>query len=212
MTDTLNVDIQTPLGSAPDPRSSRGRVGPIREGVTSDQERLFLRQGVGELLRRARRARGRSRRWLALATGASLRHVQRLEAGHRRPSEVLLRSIAGALEPDDPGPLGDALVAAAGESLTPGCWRYWWRRQVRAILAGHRPLPSEIAKPMALHRAASSAMAEALSLMTTEHFDDPEAMERAGELIDRARALRDAAGPPFVLQIGPHRFSFGWEL
>jgi transcriptional regulator with XRE-family HTH domain len=180
------------------------------------EEKAQLRATLGVALRLERSNAGRSQAWLARATGADRSTIRKVEAGDRRPSGALLRSVASALDPDDPRPLAARLCAAAGSSLardTPGKCRHWQRRAAEAMLAGRRPLPTRIARAVELHTAASRAHREAMAILDRPGaLDDPEALGESCRLMDEARRLRAEAGPPFTLHVAGREFSYGFGL
>lgn len=178
-----------------------------------DAERAHLVAGVGALVRQERVAGGWRMARLALATGVARQTVWRLENGRRRPSRALLVGLAGAFRADDPRPLAHRFVEAAGASLvenTPGGWRRRQRRQDAALLAGWRPLPSNLATRLAAHRAASAAWRELLALLAPENFDDPAALAAVRALMDQAHELMEVAGDPVRLVVGNHVIRAAW--
>lgn len=115
----------------------------VRTGDVPDVERERLAATLGALLRAERLAAGYSTRRLARAVGCSRSTIRRLQAGQLRPREVTLRYLASVLAVDDPGPLAERLIEAAGASLrpdTPGAIRSRHRRAIAAQRqAGTRP-------------------------------------------------------------------------
>jgi transcriptional regulator with XRE-family HTH domain len=187
---------------------SRVRVTP------TPAERARLAEVLGGLLRSERLAAGWSLRRLAKAVGCATSTVRRLQAGQLRPRESLLWSLATVIAVDDPAPLAARLLEAAGPSLQPdtdGSVRRRNRRAVVAFLAGYRPLPTRIARPLRLHREADAAQSMALSLLAPDvALEDPTALGESVRLLAAARALREQAGPPFVVLLGNREIRAGW--
>ncbi|MCM3886652.1 helix-turn-helix domain-containing protein [Frankia sp. R82] len=180
-------------------------------------ERNVLAGGFGAVLREARRERRLSAAALARRCGCSTSLVEQLERGTCRLRVRTVTVLAYALDPDAPDPLAERLRAAAGQSLRPDTARSeraWSRRTVGAFVAGARPLPSEIARSIALHTEAAACRRTALALL-----DQPDAMHnaavlaRARALLERGRTADAAAGPPVELRFGSHpprRYGFGF--
>jgi hypothetical protein len=184
-----------------------------QDGWVPPAERARLAAEFGALLRAERCARGWSLRRLAAAVPCHRSTLTYLQAGARRPRRVLLRAVASVLDPDDPVPLGDRLIAAAGPSVVADS-RTQAARRVRlshlAILAGHRPLPSDVARRIGLHRQAAAAWWQSLAVLDRPGaLDDPAALQRAAELRDQAWQLTAEAGPAITLVLGRHRLCFG---
>ncbi|WP_198145393.1 helix-turn-helix domain-containing protein [Frankia sp. EAN1pec] len=175
-------------------------------------ERAYLRAGVGSRLEAARRAAGLSRLALARRVGCSAGLVRHLERGTCRPREAAVRWLAYALEPDDPAPLREALLQAAGDSLRPdtsGTARAWTRRCEHAFLAGHWPVPSDVAQAIAAHQAAAAANREALAILDRPGaMRSVRALDQASALLDRALVLAEQAGPPVTVIVGRHRRTY----
>lgn len=181
----------------------------------SDAERNALVSGLGVLLRTERVVTGWSFRRLARAVGCAPSTLWRIETGRRRPSEGMLRCIASVVAVDDPRPLADRLVAAAGASLvadTPGSLRRRRRLANAALLAGHKPLPTDLARRMALHRRADALYRQAFALIETPAVDDLAGLYRIGDLLAESRRLRAEAGPPITLMVGRRQIHAGWIL
>lgn len=191
---------------------SRARDGlplpdrPVATGRVPPDESARLAATLGELLHRERTAAGWSTRRLAAAVGAARSTIRRLETGQRRPRPSLLKCIASVLAVDDPKPLADRLIAAAGDSIradTDGTIRYRNRRANAALLAGRKPLPTDLARSLALHRQADAARARANELFYQPGaLNDVDVLDEIHRLHDQARQLRAQAGPPFILRIG----------
>lgn len=170
---------------------------------------------LGALLRAERLAAGYSFRRLARAIPCAPSTVWRLEVGQHWPRPSLLRSIAAVLHVDgDPRPLALQLIAAAGDDLRPDSdrterWRM--RRAHDAIVAGHRPLPTELERRLGQHRAASAARSRAMALLGRHGaLNDPELLAEAQALLEQARQLREQAGPPITVLVGRHQITAGW--
>ncbi|MGO1054520.1 helix-turn-helix domain-containing protein [Crossiella sp. CA198] len=168
------------------------------------------------MLRRERLAAGYSLLRLARATGCARSTIRRLQAGQLRPRESLLRCIAGVLAVDDPAPLAARLIKAAGSSCqpdTPASQRARSRRATTAALAGHRPLPIDLARALTLHRQADAAWSRALALLARPGaLGNVTVLDEVLRLQDRARLLREQAGPPVILIIGNHQIKAGWSM
>ncbi|MFC5748909.1 helix-turn-helix domain-containing protein [Actinomadura rugatobispora] len=178
-------------------------------------ERERLAATLGETLRRLRAEAGLGTRALAVRAATTRSTVVRLERGERRPRRSMLSSLAMGLDPDRHVELLEVLAAAAGPSLRPesdGSARFR-RRQIEAgILAGRVPLPSNIARPLALHRQADAASRKAERILARPGaLDDAEALAVVNELMDVARRLREQAGRPFTLYLGKHRIRVGYR-
>ena len=149
---------------------------------------------------------------LANRAAVALSTISRLEHGLMRPRASLLGLIAYALDPDDPAPIRDQLVAATGTSLAPEgrlTARGRARRVARGVANGDVPLPTEVRERIAAHEAADEAHAAATRLLA--RADDPTALAEAGRLLEEARRLRAVAGPPVVVQAGARRVVYGWS-
>lgn len=193
---------------------SRAHGAPPRAGRVPPAEQRLLRTHLGALLRAERRAAGLGTRRLALAVGCDRRTLQRLEVGQQRPRLVLLRYLASVLAVDDPAPLAERLIEAAGSSIrpdTPTSVRQRRKRADAAILAGHQPLPAALARRLALHRAADAAHGRALALLGQAGvLDDVAVLAEAQRLLEESRRLREQAGPPIVIRVGRHEIRAGW--
>lgn len=177
-------------------------------------ERAALAASLGALLRSERLAAGWSTRRLALACGCARSTICRLENGERRPRAGILRLIASVLAVDDPKPLAERLIAAAGDSLRPdtdGWLRLRQRRAVAATLAGHKPLPSDMTRRIELFTAARVARQQAYALLVLPKCTVAQ-LGKAEQLLATAREAEKRAGRPFTLILGKHRFSFGWDV
>jgi transcriptional regulator with XRE-family HTH domain len=145
-----------------------------------------------------------------------VRTIERLEAGERRPSPSLLCWLAGALDPEDPKALTERLIEAAGASLardTPGKQRHWYRLAMRAFVAGHRPLPADLAREIALRTEISRLRSAAFGAIGEPGvLDDGARLHQINLALDEARRLEQMAGPPFILRFGPHEFRYGFGL
>jgi transcriptional regulator with XRE-family HTH domain len=177
-------------------------------------ERAQLAATVGAVLRAARLDRGWGTRRLAAAIGCARSTVQRLEAGQLRPRRCTLAYLASALAPDDPVPLRTRLIEAAGELLRPdtaGAIRQRQRRANAALLAGRMPLPTELARRLQLHRAASASWWRATRLIDMPGaLDDPDQLAEALQLFEQARQLRAQAGPSITIRCGRREIRAGW--
>lgn len=187
--------------------------GPTRGHVPPD-EREHLAATLGELLRRERRAAGWSTRGLARAVGCARSTIRRLQAGQLRPRESLLRCIASVIAVDDPKPLAAKLIDAAGTSIRPdtdGTSRQRSKRANAALLAGHKPLPTDLARSLALHRRADAAWFRASALIDKPGaLDDVDVLDEIIRLHAEVRQLREQAGPAVVILVGRHRIEAGW--
>lgn len=157
---------------------------------------------------------GLSYRGLAARTGITGPSLHALEHGRIRARRVTLRFLALGLDPDRDEEIEARLVAAAGGDLAPdtdGARRWRQRRYHACVLAGTAPLPVEIARPLALHRAADAAEAKVRALMGRPGaLDDVAQLEEMLRLHAQARRLRAEAGPPVILDIGGRRISAGF--
>lgn len=210
-------------GDRPDDRGSRARVLGDRDqaatGRTMDSrpgpaEREQLVRTLGATLRMLREAHGMGTRRLAERAACARSTVTRLERGERRPRASLLAHLAYAMNPDDPEPLREVLIAAAGDLLAPES-EWSQRRRLRAInagvLAGRVPLPGDLASRLAMHRRADMARQRAFALMDDPAaWDDAEALEAASRLLDESTALREQAGPPIIVYLGGHEIRAGF--
>lgn len=178
-------------------------------------EREQLRASLGALLAAERVAAGYSQCQLARAIGCARSTIERLELGERRPRECLLRYLASVLAVDDPRPLAERLIAAAGEACRPdtaAAVRHRRRRADAALLAGWMPLPARIAQPLALHRQADAARACAHRLFDAPGaLGDTATLAEINRLMAEARYLRALAGPPIVIVVGGRRIAAGWS-
>lgn len=206
-----------------DDRGSRARVlgdrdqaatGRAMHNRPSPDEREQLARTLGATLRTLREAHGMGTRRLAERAACARSTVTRLERGERRPRASLLAHLAYAMNPDDPEPLREVLIAAAGRSLVPES-EWSERRRLRAInagvLAGRVQLPSDVAGRLALHQRADGARRQAFALMDDPAaWDDAEALEAASRLLDESTALREQAGPPIIVYLGGHGIRAGF--
>jgi transcriptional regulator with XRE-family HTH domain len=195
---------------------SRARVA-VGSGRLPDDERTFLRAGFGGVLRAARRERGLSVPALARRCGCSVSLVEQLEAGRCRPRVGTCEVLAYALDPDAPGPLAEQLRQAAGDALRPDTARSeraWTRRTIRAFVTGARPLPSEIARSIALHTEAAVCFRTAMVMLNTPGAMTNEAiLTQAMALFHRGRVADAAAGMPVEVRFGSHpprRYGVGY--
>lgn len=207
--------------SAP-PGLSRTRAGVappavhalVASGRVPPGERERLAATIGVLLRTERLAAGYGTRRAAAAIGCERSTVRRLESGQLRPREVTLRCIAAAYRPDDPRPLAQRLIAAAGASLRPdtdGAVRRRIRRANAAILAGRRRLPSDLERRLVLHRRADAMHRRVDALLAAPGaLDDPDVLGQALDLHTEASRLREQAGPPITIRIGKNEITAGW--
>lgn len=187
-------------------RSERSRPGP------DERERLV--RTLGETLRTLREAHGMGTRRLAERAACARSTVTRLECGERRPRASLLAHLAYAMNPDDPDPLRDVLVAAAGDSLVPES-EWSQRRRIRTInagvLAGKVRLPSHVERALALHRRAEAARRQAYALTNDPaSWDDAEALELASRLLEESMRLRAQAGPALIIHLGGRQIRAGF--
>lgn len=159
---------------------------------------------------------GLSYRGLAARTGLTAPSLHALEHGRIRPRRVTLRFLALGLDPDRADELEARLVAAAGAEVAPdteGSFRWRQRRYQACVLAGTAPLPTHITRPLALHRGANAAVAQAYAVLARPGaLDDAAMLDEASRLFDQARRLHAEAGPPVILYIGKHRISTGFGL
>lgn len=214
-----------PIDPAPRGSSSRARARhappverdhPVtgRAGHVPNDERDRLASSLGALVRAHRLAGGWSLTRLARAVGCSRSTIRRVQAGQLRPRESLLRCIASVLAVDNPRPFAQQLIEAAGPSLredSEGTYRQRHRRANTAMLAGHRPLPTDLAHRLALHRQASALWSRAMQLLNQPGaFDDVPTLDEVLRLQDQAKRLRDQAGPPITIYVGRRVISAGW--
>lgn len=82
-------------------------------------ERARLVATLGAELRAMRTERGLSTRSLAMRSTVSRNTILRLESGIRRPRPATLNALAYGLDHQDPDPLAERLMQAAGPSLRP---------------------------------------------------------------------------------------------
>ncbi|WP_246609831.1 helix-turn-helix domain-containing protein [Nonomuraea rhizosphaerae] len=194
--------------TAPGGEADGSRVRVLGDHLPGDAERDRLVATLGATLRALRARYGLSTRRLALRAATSRSTITRLERGERRPRRSMLSSLALALDPDAHLELLEVLVAAAGPSLRPetnGSRRCRRRAMEAGILAGRVPMPSRIARALALHARANAAQGEAEALLVRPGaLDDVTALTRARELMGIAAAARREAGPPFTLKVGGH--------
>lgn len=174
---------------------------------------------LGTLLRDERLAAGWSVRRLARAVPCAPSTIWRLETGRHRPRPSLLRSIAAVLhvDHDDHRLLAARLIAAAGDNLGSDSdrterWRV--RRAHDAIMAGNRPLPTQLRRAIGLHRQADQARARADQILDrTGALDDPELLGEAQALMAEAARLRALAGPPITVRLGGrYEIRAGWPM
>jgi len=200
---------------------TRARVAPppsrdhwSRTGRVPPAERARLCSALGALLTAERVTAGWSVRRLARAAGVDRRTLQRLAAGTMRPREVTLRALASVLAVDDPQPLAARLLAAAGPSLRPntnGAVRRRMHRAGLALVAGHRPLPSDVAERVQLHREACAARARAYDLLHRPGaLADVAVLDEISQLLAESWRLHEQAGPSQVIRIGRHEIRAGW--
>lgn len=104
----------------PELPAARGSRPPNR-GIPPPREAARLRRGLGRALAAERTARGWSVADLALASGASARMIEFLEAGQRRPSVGMLYRLARPLRAGRDeravAALAERLIDLAGESV-----------------------------------------------------------------------------------------------
>lgn len=178
-------------------------------------ERDRLAATLGATLRTLRTERGMGTRLLAARSAVARSTITRLEAGQRRPRRSLLSSLAFGLDPDDHRRLLDTLVEAAGSSLVPesqGSHRARRRAMEAGTLAGRVPMPSDLARRLALHQRADAAWRRAVAVTNDPaSFDDPVVMAEATRLLDEVHRLSKAAGPPITIRLGGHEIRAGFR-
>ncbi len=174
-------------------------------GVPSPDEQATLSGTLGTMLRRLRMQRRLSTRRLAVRSAVAQSTIQRLEAGQCRPRPAVLRAIAYGLEHQDPDPLAEGLIVAAGASLrpdTPAGLRRRRRIERRRRLAADRQR-GELAKALqAAREMHMKALMRSLSVLGRRGaLDRVEDLEEAQRLHDaaatfdcRARAIEQALG------------------
>jgi transcriptional regulator with XRE-family HTH domain len=208
-----------------DDRGSRARVlgdrdqaatGRAMDNRPDPAERERLARTLGATLRTLREAHELGTRRLAQRAACARSTVTRLERGERRPRASLLAHLAYAMNPGDPEPLREVLIAAAGESLAPES-EWSERRRLRAmnagVLAGEVPLPGDLAEGLAMHRRADMARQQALALMDDPaNRDDAEALGRASALLEESATLSAQAGPPVIAYIGGREIRAGFGV
>jgi transcriptional regulator with XRE-family HTH domain len=214
MTTTNNTSSSgtAPASSRAYARGALPAVGDRQSGRPSLVERAQLAATVGAVLRAARLDRGWGTRRLATAIGCARSTVQRLEAGQLRPRECTLRYLASVLHVEDPRPLADRLVAAAGPLLRPdtdGAIRQRQRRANAALLAGRMPLPAELDRRIRAHRAASAAWHRAQMLVDRGDLNDLAVLDEIDRCLTESRRLRAEAGSPITIRCGRRELRFG---
>jgi transcriptional regulator with XRE-family HTH domain len=171
---------------------------------------------VGALLQRERLAAGLSMHKLARRSTIPSATISRLERGLFRARRTTLSALAYGVSPDRQREILAALVDAAGgdEALVPdGRWRRYRRRRLEAgMLAGDVPLPSELARRIALHKASSAARARSYAVLDRPGaLDDPAALDEARRALDESWQLSEQAGSPIVLHLGGRDYSYGYD-
>lgn len=218
----MTTDQIEPRGSSSRARARHAppveRDHPVtgRAGHVPNDERDRLASSLGALVRAHRLAGGWSLTRLARAVGCSRSTIRRVQAGQLRPRESLLRCIASVLAVDNPKPLAQQLIEAAGPSLredTEGTSRQRRRRAGAALLAGRRPLSTDLTLRLALHRQADALRARSDRLMCQPNaLYDNDVLDEVVRLNAEARRLRDQAGPPITIYVGKRQISAGWGL
>lgn len=200
--------------SAPRAQVPSSRARAVGDNVPGNAERDRLVATLGATLRSLRAEYGMSTQQLARRSATSRSTITRLERGERRPRRSLLSSLALGLDPDEHLLILDVLVRAAGRSVRAetGYSRRRRRRLMEAgILAGEVPLPSHLARRMALHQRADAAAREADRILASPGaLADTAALRRADALMAEASAVRRQAGPPFTLRIGGQVIRVGY--
>jgi transcriptional regulator with XRE-family HTH domain len=135
---TLSRDhARAPVLGDPGVRTRLRPVEEFEDGVPGDVERERLAATLGVLLKELRARYQVGTRALAERSAVARSTITRLEAGQRRARPVTLRALAFGLDHQEPGPIAEQLLDAAGESLrpdTPG----GVRRQARRLRAARR--------------------------------------------------------------------------
>lgn len=194
-----------------------GQVGEeLPPGRPDAEERDRLVATLGATLKALRAEYRLSTPALAKRAATTRSTVTRLEGGQRRPRRSMLNSLAIGFDPDRQAELRDLLVAAAGTSLvpeSPHSERIRGKRLATARLAGEVPMPSAIAVPMALHRAADEEdrIVEWL-LSAPANLTNAVVLAEAESRMKRADELRKQAGPPFSVTIGSKTIMVGYGL
>lgn len=185
-------------------------------GRPGEAERAALAGGFGRLLRELRTRQRLTMHALAARAACSAGMVAMLETGQRRPRASMLGALAYGLVPDEPGPVLEALRAAAGESVredTDRSRRARRRRMVRGVQAGVVVLPAAVQGRVDAHAAADEAYAAALRLLAGPGARaDVQVLREARGLLAEARRLRELAGLPVLVDAGGKRFGYGWAF
>ena len=204
---TTDVDVTLPRARA---------LVPLPDGTTGRpdaQESARLAATFGTVLRGLREERGMSALDLASRSMVTQRMIRMLEAGQRRPRPALLGALAYGLAPEDPRPVHDLLIAAAGPSLredTPPSLRRRRRRMRAGIRAGVVELPPSVRERLEAHAAADDAFAAAMASVRRA-ASGPQARDSV-RLLGEARRLRELAGPPVAVEAGATRTVHGWRF
>jgi transcriptional regulator with XRE-family HTH domain len=202
-----------------DRRGMSGRTGLARDASPPLCRNVAaVATTFGAELRRLRLEAGLGTRRLAARSALSRRSVQYFEAGVMRPRRVTVGALAYGLDPDDQDRRKEivaALVAAAGGEdalAVDGRWRrYRGRRFERGILRETVPLPADLARRLEAAQQSDAMTRQAYALLDQPGaLDDGYVLDRAMDLLDESRRLRDIAGGPVTLQIGRRMIRAGW--
>jgi transcriptional regulator with XRE-family HTH domain len=124
---------------------------------------------LGALVRQLRTERQLSRRALAKRSMVARSTIQRLERGLLRPRPSLLTWVANGLDPDRQRELREAMISAAGGAdalAEDGKWAHRRSQQApKGGLAGEVPLPSDLARRIALHNKATALRQQADTIL-----------------------------------------------
>lgn len=212
--ETPGRDLPRRAQSAGSPRVMRST--PANTGRTAVSGPADLAR-LGALVSLLRMERGMGVSALARRSMCARSTVQRLEAGRLRPRPSLLGWVAYGLDPDNAKLIREALTAAAGgtEALADdGEWgRHRARQGNKAMYAGKVPLPSDLQRPIALHRKASACWAQAQRIL--DHpgaLDDVRSLDAAIRLMDQGREYRAAAGGTISVGWGSRRVVYGLDI
>jgi transcriptional regulator with XRE-family HTH domain len=172
---------------------------------------------VGAMLRSERLAAGLSMGRLARRSTIPSPTISRLERGLFRARRTTLSALALGIDPDRQREILAVLVDAAGgdEALAPdGRWSRYRRHRIEAgMLAGDVPLPSKLARSLALHREADALAGQADAIFHRPGaLNDNAALDEMIRLNAQVRQLREQAGPPITFRIGKHEIRAGYAV